>query len=47
VYGYAQEKKTLTIVMEYMELGDLFSILEVRLYIKLEFTFFLFIAVLL
>lgn len=28
VYGYAQEKKTLTIVMEYMELGDLFSILE-------------------
>jgi serine/threonine protein kinase len=30
VYGYTIEKKTLTIVMEYMEKGDLFSILEVR-----------------
>lgn len=28
VYGYTVEKKTLTIVMEYMEKGDLFSILE-------------------
>lgn len=28
VYGYTHERKTLTIVMEYMQNGDLFSILE-------------------
>ena len=36
MYGYAVEKKTLSIVMEYMERGDLFSILEVSLGNKSE-----------
>jgi hypothetical protein len=29
VYGYAHERKTLTIIMEFMERGDLFNILQV------------------